>query len=47
MYKGMVPNVMRVLPSSAITFIVYEGARQLLEEMEAHRAGSSEREDGE
>lgn len=32
LYKGMVPNVMRVLPSSAITFFVYEGVKGLVEE---------------
>jgi solute carrier family 25 folate transporter 32 len=31
LYKGWVPNVMRVLPSSALTFLVYEQASQALE----------------
>ena len=24
-YKGMVPNLMRTMPQSAVTFVVYEG----------------------
>jgi hypothetical protein len=32
LYKGMVPNVMRTLPSSGVTFMVYESTRALLEE---------------
>jgi solute carrier family 25 folate transporter 32 len=31
LYKGWVPNVLRVLPSSALTFLVYEKASQALE----------------
>ena len=31
LYKGLVPNVLRVMPQSAITFLVYEKAMQLLE----------------
>jgi solute carrier family 25 folate transporter 32 len=30
LYKGWVPNVLRVLPSSAITFLVYEKTHQVL-----------------
>jgi solute carrier family 25 folate transporter 32 len=31
LYKGFVPNVLRVLPSSALTFLVYETASQAME----------------
>ncbi len=31
LYKGLVPNVLRVMPQSAITFLVYEKVMQLLE----------------
>ena len=31
LYKGWVPNVLRVLPSSALTFLVYEKASQALD----------------
>jgi solute carrier family 25 folate transporter 32 len=31
LYKGWVPNVLRVLPSSALTFLVYEQVSQALE----------------
>ena len=31
LYKGWVPNVLRVLPSSALTFLVYEKVSQALE----------------
>ncbi|KAK9808587.1 hypothetical protein WJX72_000133 [[Myrmecia] bisecta] len=31
LYKGIVPNVLRVMPQSAITFLVYEKVMQLLE----------------
>ncbi|EFN53971.1 hypothetical protein CHLNCDRAFT_25287 [Chlorella variabilis] len=30
-YKGLVPNVVRVMPQSAITFLVYESVMRLLE----------------
>lgn len=30
-YKGVVPNVLRVMPQSAITFLCYERVMQLLE----------------
>ena len=30
-YKGLVPNVLRVMPQSAITFLVYEKVMQLLD----------------
>jgi solute carrier family 25 folate transporter 32 len=31
LYKGIVPNVLRVMPQSAITFLVYEKVLQLLD----------------
>lgn len=31
LYKGLVPNVLRVMPQSAITFLVYEQIMRLLE----------------
>lgn len=31
LYKGLVPNVLRVMPQSAITFLVYEKVMQMLE----------------
>jgi len=30
LYKGMVPNVLRTLPSSGVTFMVYETVREML-----------------
>jgi hypothetical protein len=30
LYKGMVPNVLRTLPSSGVTFLVYESTRNFL-----------------
>jgi hypothetical protein len=30
LYKGMVPNVLRTLPSSGMTFLVYESTKSLL-----------------
>ncbi len=33
-YRGMVPNIMRVVPSSAITFLVYEKTKNLIEWLE-------------
>ncbi len=30
LYKGLLPNVLRVMPQSAITFLVYEKIMQLL-----------------
>jgi solute carrier family 25 folate transporter 32 len=35
LYKGWVPNVLRVLPSSALTFLVYEKVSQALEASDA------------
>jgi hypothetical protein len=29
-YKGLVPNVLRVMPQSALTFLVYESVMRLL-----------------
>lgn len=31
LYKGLVPNVLRVMPQAAITFLVYEQIMRLLE----------------
>lgn len=31
LYKGLVPNVLRVMPQSAITFLVYEKVMRLLD----------------
>ena len=31
-YKGLVPNVLRVMPQSALTFLVYESVMRLLAE---------------
>jgi len=31
LYKGLLPNVLRVMPQSAITFLVYEKVMQLLD----------------
>ena len=31
LYKGLVPNVLRVMPQSALTFLVYEKVMQLLQ----------------
>jgi solute carrier family 25 folate transporter 32 len=36
LYKGWVPNVLRVLPSSALTFLVYEKVSQALEAPSDH-----------
>ncbi len=30
LYRGLLPNVLRVMPQSAITFLVYEKVMQLL-----------------
>ena len=30
LYKGLLPNVLRVMPQSALTFLVYEGVMQQL-----------------
>ena len=30
LYRGLLPNVLRVMPQSAITFLVYENVMQLL-----------------
>ena len=41
-YKGLVPNVLRVMPQSALTFLVYESVMRLLNKQrqaaEAHAA---------
>ncbi len=34
-YKGLVPNVLRVMPQSALTFLVYESVMRLLAERQA------------
>ncbi len=31
LYKGLLPNVLRVMPQSAITFLIYEKVMQLLD----------------
>lgn len=31
LYRGLVPNVLRVMPQSAITFVVYEAVSKALE----------------
>ena len=31
LYKGLLPNVLRVMPQSAITFLVYEKVMRLLD----------------
>lgn len=33
-YKGIIPNVLRVMPQSAITFLVYERVMQVLKGLE-------------
>jgi len=33
LYKGLVPNVLRVMPSSAITFVVYENVIRMLSKL--------------
>ena len=39
LYKGLVPNVLRVMPQSAITFLVYERVMQLLEKHLQSKSG--------
>ena len=39
LYKGWVPNVLRVLPSSALTFLVYEKASQALDAARTPHSG--------
>jgi len=39
-YKGFLPSIIRVLPSSAITFAVYERTLQALQDREAIKAGA-------
>ncbi len=36
LYRGLLPNVLRVMPQSAITFLVYEKVMQLLARLD-HR----------
>ena len=38
LYKGMVPNVLRTLPSSGVTFMVYESVRSFLGEEDEEAA---------
>eukprot|EP00951_Prasinocladus_malaysianus_P048549 scaffold659815_cov47-Prasinocladus_malaysianus.AAC.1 len=33
LYKGLIPNVLRVMPSSAITFVVYENVIRTLSKL--------------
>jgi hypothetical protein len=33
LYKGLVPNVLRVMPQSALTFLVYETVMRQLQNM--------------
>lgn len=40
LYKGLVPNALRVAPQSAITFLVYESVLRLLH-ADALAAGNS------
>lgn len=37
-YKGLVPNVLRVMPQSALTFLVYESVMRLLAAQQAQQA---------
>ena len=37
LYKGIVPNVLRVMPQSALTFLVYETVMRNLTAFEAKR----------
>ena len=37
LYKGIVPNVLRVVPQSALTFLVYENVMRQLTAFEARR----------
>ena len=37
LYKGIVPNVLRVVPQSALTFLVYENVMRHLTAFEARR----------
>ena len=32
LYKGLAPNVLRVMPQSALTFLVYESVMRLLQQ---------------
>lgn len=38
-YRGLVPNVLRVVPQSAITFVVYESVMKWLQPPDAARGG--------
>jgi solute carrier family 25 (mitochondrial folate transporter), member 32 len=38
LYKGIVPNVLRVMPQSAVTFLVYETAMKYLNSLDAPSA---------
>ena len=37
-YKGLVPNVLRVMPQSALTFLVYESVMRVLADRQAQQA---------
>ena len=39
-YKGFLPSIIRVLPSSAITFAVYERTLQALQDRETTKVGA-------
>ena len=34
LYKGLAPNVLRVMPQSALTFLVYESVMRLLQQQQ-------------
>lgn len=36
-YKGLVPNVLRVMPQSALTFLVYESVMRVLAAQQAQQ----------
>ena len=38
-YKGLVPNVLRVMPQSALTFLVYESAMRALNQQQQQQEG--------
>lgn len=41
LYKGLVPNVLRVMPQSALTFLVYESVMHYLSERSGSTAGTA------
>ena len=42
-YKGLAPNVLRVMPQSALTFLVYESVMRLLADGQAQQVQQAQR----